>query len=141
MSTADQIHGHQERCRAHLLSLRMLAWGEEDPALAAAQADTVTGAIIAEVDAAIRTALAADVGSRRRPAAGTFLRVRLDRLVAAAQELVTAARDEDYAGLRRHLRRFEALTSASWTVQEAVFGPVPPPRGPSTLEGTRRRWR
>jgi hypothetical protein len=141
MSTADQIHDHQERCRAHLLSLRMLAWGEEDPALAAAQADKATGAIIAEVDAAIRTALADDFGSRRRPAAGTFLRVRLDRLVAAAQELVTAARDEDYAGLRRHLRRFEALTSASWTVQEAVFGPVPPPRGPSTLEGSRRRWR
>jgi hypothetical protein len=141
MSTADQIHDHQERCRAHLLSLRMLTWGEEDPALAAAQADKATGAIIAEVDAAIRTALAADVSSRRRPAAGTFLRVRLDRLVAAAQELVTAARDEDYAGLRRHLRRFEALTSASWTVQQAVLDPVPRPRGPSTLEGSNRRRR
>jgi hypothetical protein len=139
MSTADQIQDHQERCRAHLLSLRMLAWGEEDPALAAAQADKATGAIIAEVEAAIQAALAADVGSRRRPAAGTFLRVRLDRLAAAAQELVTAARDEDYPGLRRHLRRFEALTSASWTVQHAVFGPVPPPRGSTTLEGPRRR--
>lgn len=118
----------------HLLSLRMLTWGEEDPALAAAQADKATGAIIAEVDAAIQAALAADVGSRRRPAARTFLRVRLDRLAAAAQELVTAARDEDYAGLRRHLRRFEALTSASWTVQQAVLDPVPRPRGPCSLE-------
>jgi hypothetical protein len=95
----------------------------------------------AEVDAAIRTAQANDFGSRRRPAAGTLLRVRLDRLVAAAQELVTAARDEDYAGLRRHLRRFEALTSASWTVQQAVFGPVPRPRNSFTLEGSGRRSR
>lgn len=137
MSTADQIQHHQDRCRAHLLSLRTLGWGAEDPALAAAQADKATGAIIAEVDAAIQAALAADVSSRRC-AARTFLRVRLDRLTAAAQELVAAARDEDTPGLRRHLRRFEALTSASWTVQQAVFGPVPQPRRSATLEGSRR---
>jgi len=128
MSTVDQIDDHQERCRPHLLTLRMLAWGEDEPALAAAQADQATSAIIAEVEAAIQTALADD-NAHRHPAARMFLRPRLDRLAAAAQELVTAARNEDSAALRRHLRRFEALTSASWTVQHAVFDPVPPTRG------------
>jgi len=125
MSTGDQIQDHQERCQPHLLRLRMLAWGGEDPALAAAQADQATSAIIAEVEAAIQAALADEPAARRRPAARTFLRVRLDRLAAAAEDVVTAARDEDTSGLRRHLRRFEALTSASWTVQHAVFDPPP----------------
>jgi hypothetical protein len=129
MSTGDQIQDHQERCQPHLLRLRMLAWVAEEPTLAAAQADQATSAIIAEVEAAVQAALAADGGARRRPAARTFLRVRLDRLAAAAEEVVTAARDEDIAGLRRHLRRFEALTSASWTVQHAVFDPAPRSRG------------
>ncbi len=140
MPTPDQIQDHQERCQAHLGTLRMLARGGEDPALAAAQVDKATGAIIAEVEAAIQAALAADVSSRHA-AARTFLRVRLDRLTAAAHELVAAARDEDIAGFRRHLRRFEALTSASWTVQRAVFDSVPQPRGPSTLERSRKHWR
>ncbi len=131
MSTADQIRDHQESCQPHLLRLRMLAWGEEDLALTAAQADQATGAIIAEIEAAIQAALAADVGVHRSPAAGTLLQARLDRLARAAQELVTAARDEDVAGLRRHLRRFEALTSASWTVQQAVFNPAPAALGSS----------
>ena len=130
MSTADEIQDHQERCRPHLLRLRVLAWGEGEPALAAAQADQATGAIIAEVEAAIQAALAADDSGHRHPAAGTFLRPRLDRLAAAAQELVAAARNGDTAGLRRHLRRFEALTSASWTVQHAVFDPAPPSAAP-----------
>jgi D-serine deaminase-like pyridoxal phosphate-dependent protein len=124
MATADQIRDHQESCRPHLLRLRMLAWGEEEPAVTAAQADQATSAIIAEVEAAVEAALAADVGGHRSPAARTFLQARLDRLTRAARELVTAARNEDTAELRRHLRRFEALTSASWTVQQAVFDPA-----------------
>jgi nucleotide-binding universal stress UspA family protein len=39
---------------------------------------------------------------------GTFLRVRLDRLAAAAEDAIAAARAGDSADLRRHLRRFDA---------------------------------
>jgi hypothetical protein len=133
MSTADQIRAHQERCQPHLLRLRMLARGDDEPALAAAQAAEATGAIIAEVEAAIQAALAANRGTRRHPADRAFLRVRLNRLAAAAEQVVAAAQDEDTAGFRRHLRRFEALTSASWTVQHAVCDPVPPIRHWSAL--------
>jgi hypothetical protein len=90
-----------------------------------------TGAIIAEAEAASRAALAADGDSRRQPGAGTFLRVRLNRLAGAAEEAIAAARDGDAAGLRRHLRRFEAVTSAIWTVQHAVCGPAASARQPA----------
>ena len=119
----------------HLLRLRMLAWGEDELATAAAQAGQATSAIIAEVEAAIQAALAAGDSIHGHPAARTFLRARLNRLAAAAGEVVTAARDGDTAGFRRHLLRFEALTSASWTVQHAVCDPGPPARGWLTLEG------
>ena len=106
----------------------MLARGESEPALAAAQAARATGAIIAEVEAAIRATLDADRGTHRQPADRAFPRVRLNRLAAAAERVVAAAREEDAAGLRRHLRRFEALMSASWTVEHAEGDPVPPIR-------------
>jgi hypothetical protein len=128
MSAADQIQDHQERCQPHLLRLRMLALGEDEPARAAAEARQATGAILAEVEAAIQAALPASGRAHRHPADRTFLRARLNRLAAAAEQVVTAAQDEDTAGLRRHLRRFEALTSASWVVQHAVCDPVPPTR-------------
>jgi hypothetical protein len=51
-----------------------------------------------------------------------FLRVRLDRLAVAADAAMTAAREGDSGEMRRHLRRFDALTSAIWTVQVAVYG-------------------
>ena len=125
MPSVGQIHDHQEHCRPHLLTLRMLARGESEPALAAAQAARATGAIIAEVEAAIQAALAANRGTYRRPADRAFLGARLNRLAAAAEGVVAAARDEDTAGLRRHLRRFEALTSASWTMERAAGDQVP----------------
>jgi hypothetical protein len=81
-----------------------------------------TSAIVAEARAASRAALA-DVHSGY-PGAGTFLRVRLDRLARVAEQAVTAAREGDTAGLRRHLHRFEAVTSAIWTAQDAVCGPA-----------------
>jgi hypothetical protein len=46
-----------------------------------------------------------------------MLDARLGRLAAAADEAVAAAQDADVATLRRHLRKFEVLTSALWTVQ------------------------
>jgi hypothetical protein len=118
------MHDHEERCRPYLLMLRMLARGEGEPALAAAQAAQATGAIIAEVEAA-QAAQAADRGTHRHPAP----RVRLNRLTAAAERVVAAAQEEDTAGLRRHLRRFEALTSASWTMEQAEGDQSPPGRG------------
>jgi hypothetical protein len=125
MASAGQMHDHQERCRPYLLTLRMLARGQDDPALAAAQAAKATGAVIAEVEAATQAALADGRGARRHPADRAFPRVRLNRLAAAAEQVVAAARDEDTAGLRRHLRRFEALTSASWTVEQIPPAPRP----------------
>jgi hypothetical protein len=104
------------------------------PAVSAAAADAARGeaaaptaaeaasAIVAEARAAIRAVLA-DVHSGY-PGARTFLRVRLDRLARAAEEAVAAAREGDTAGLRRHLHRFEAVTSAIWTAQDAVCGPA-----------------
>jgi hypothetical protein len=45
-----------------------------------------------------------------------LLRVRLDWLAAAADDAVAAAREGNSAQMGRHLRRFDALTSAIWTV-------------------------
>ncbi len=81
-----------------------------------------TGAILAEAEAAGSDArVAAGAG----PGAGTFMSVRLSRLATAANDAIAAAGDGDSAQLRRHLRRFEVLTSAIWTVQQAVSGPDP----------------
>ena len=126
MTAADEIREHQERCQPHLLTLRMLARGEEGLAMVVAEIGHATGAIIAEVQAASRVVLGGDGASYRDPGAGTFLRVRLNRLTASADEAIATARDGDSAILRRHLRRFEALTSAIWTVQVAVCAPAPP---------------
>ena len=81
-----------------------------------------TDAVVVEASAASRAALAD--GDSGHPGAATFLRVRLNRLARAAEEAIAAAGDGDTAGLRRHLHRFEALTSAIWTAQHAVCGPA-----------------
>jgi hypothetical protein len=129
MTADDEIHDHQVRCQPYLLQLHMLARVEAGLAPAAAEVGATTAAIIAEVGAASRAALAAGHG-RRHPGAGPFLQVRLNRLTAAADEAIAAARAGDSATLRRVLRRFDALTSAIWTVQDAVCGPAAPPRVP-----------
>jgi len=49
---------------------------------------------------------------------GIFLSVRLSRLAAAAGDAVAAAGAGDFTQLRRHLHRFEVLTSAIWAVQD-----------------------
>ena len=118
MTVADRTEGHQARCLPHLLMLRMLASNDAEapsPWLAMAKVAQATDAILAEVEAA---------GSEARtvggdgPGLGIFLSVRLSRLAVAAGEAVAAAGAGDFAQLRRHLRRFEALTSAIWTVQD-----------------------
>jgi hypothetical protein len=118
MTFADWKEGHQARCRPHLLTLRMLASDDAEvpsPWLATAKVAQATNAILAEVEAAGREVWAATGGS---PGPGIFLSVRLSRLAAAAAVAVAAAGAGDFTQLRRHLRRFEALTSAIWAVQD-----------------------
>ncbi len=130
MTVADEIQDHQARCLSHLISLRMLARGEAGvplPRWAAAEVTQAAGAILAEAEAAGRAALTAARSGRHNPGDGTFLRVRLDRLAAAADDAVAAARAGNSAEMGRHLRRFDALASAIWTVQQAVYDPAPIP--------------
>jgi len=129
MTVADEIQDHQARCLAHLISLRMLARGEAGiplPRWAAAEVAQATGAILAEAEAAGRAALTAVKDSRHDPRDETFLRVRLDRLAAAADEAAAAARAGNAAEMSRQLHRFDALTSAIWMVQQAVYDPARP---------------
>jgi hypothetical protein len=128
---ADQIRDHQSRCHPHLLRLQLMARGEAGatvPRQIAAEVRDATDAILAEAEAAVRTALAATADRRREPATETFLRARLARLAGAADEAVNAARAGHAPGLRSCLRRFDELTSAIWAVQHAVYGQVPLPR-------------
>jgi len=140
VSLTDEIHHHRARCQPHLLRLRMLvrseAWTSE-PLQMVTEIAEATGAILAETEAADCAARAAAGVRRGSPVAGVFLRARLSRLAAAAEDAVATARAEDFTRMRHHLRRFEALTSATWTVQDAVYGPhparrpVPRPAGPA----------
>ena len=118
MTVADRTEGHQARCLPHLLTLRLLTRdGAEAPSpwLAMAEVAHATDAILAEAEAAGREVRAA-TGSG--PGPGIFLSVRLSRLAAAAGDAVAAAGAGDFTQLRRHLRRFEALTFAIWAVQD-----------------------
>jgi hypothetical protein len=118
MTVADRTEGHQARCLPHLLILRMLASDDAEvpsPWLAMAKVAEATDAILAEAETAGREVRA--VGGDG-PGPGIFLAVRLSRLAVAAGEAVAAAGAGDFTQLRRHLRRFEALTSAIWTVQD-----------------------
>jgi hypothetical protein len=124
MTAADEIRDHQARCQPHMFRLLMLARGEAGLGLAAVEVGEATGAVIAEAEASSRAALAAGADGSH-PGAGTFLRVRLDRLTVAADEAIAAARHGNPADLRLHLLRFEALTSAIWTVQDSLYGQLP----------------
>lgn len=114
----DQIEGHKARCLSHLLTLRLLAGDDAEarsPWLAMAEVTRATDAVVAEAEAAAREAW---VTTREGPSPGIFLSVRLNRLQAAAADAVAAAATGDFTYLRRHLRRFETLTSAIWAVQD-----------------------
>ncbi len=122
MTTAENIEDHQARCQPYMLRLRMIALDETGIAptwQAVTEVVQATGAILAEAEAAGSCARAA-----AGPGAATFLGVRMSRLAAAANDAIAAAGEGDCSLLRRHLHRFEVLTSAIWTVQQAVSGPV-----------------
>ncbi len=125
MSTADPIQEHQARCLVPLISLRMLAQGEAGaplPRWVVVEVAQATGTVLAEAEAAGRAVLSGAGVSGDHRGDETFLRVRLDRLAAAADDAIAAARAGDSGEMRRHLRRFDALTSAIWTVQDGVYG-------------------
>ena len=125
MSTADPIQEHQARCLAPLISLRMLAQGEAGvplPRWVVVEVAQATNTVLAEIEAAGRAVLTAAGAGSGHPGDGTFLRVRLDRLATAASDAIAAARAGDFGEMRRHLCRFDVLTSAIWTVQDAVYG-------------------
>lgn len=131
MTFADQIRDHQSRCHKHLLRLRLAARGEAGttvPGQIAAEVRDATNAILVEAETAVRAALATAADRGGEPAMETFLRARLARLAGAAGEAVSAARGGYIPGLRSRLRRFDELTSAIWTVHDAVYGQVPLPR-------------
>lgn len=141
MTFADQIRVHQSRCVPHLLKLRFVAGEEADltgPGSIAAEVRDATNAILVEAEAAVRSALAAWSDGRREPAAETLLWARLTRLASAADEAVNAASGGNASGLRIRLHRFDALTSAIWTVQHAMYGHATLPR-PATPAGARDR--
>jgi hypothetical protein len=117
MTVADRTEGHRAHCLPHLLRLRMLARDAQEaalPWLAAGEVTQAVGTILAEVEAEVRAVAGGGPGT------GIFLGVRLSRLAAAADDAIAAASAGDFTQLCRHLRKFEALTSAIWTVQDAV---------------------
>jgi len=121
MTIADKIEDHQARCQPYVLRLRMIARDEAGTTLtwqAVTEVIQATEAILAEAKAS-----GSDARATAGPGAATFLNVRLSRLAVAANDAIAAAGEGDSGLLRRHLHRFEVLTSAIWTVQQAVSDP------------------
>jgi len=125
MYVAAEVQVHQARCVAPLISLRMLAHGDSGtppPWCVLAMVCQATRTVLAEAEAAGQVALAAAGAGNGHPGGRTFLRVRLNRLEAAAGDAIAAARAGEPAEMSRHLLRFDALTAAIWAVQDTVYG-------------------
>ncbi len=121
MTIADTIEAHQARCQPHLLTLRMIAHDEADPTFtrrAVIEIVQATRAVLAEAETAAR-AVSVSAGD---PGAAVLVQVRLNRLAASAEDVISAAGSGDCAQMRCHLHRFDVLTAAIWTVQQAVCG-------------------
>lgn len=122
MLFADKVYDRRSWCQRQMLRLRLIALGQDGLTLsrrASTEVRDTTNAVIAEVEAMSRAVLEA---GRQDPGAETFLWVRVNRLAAAGDQAVNAARSGDIAALRAHLLHFDTLTSAIWTVQLAVYG-------------------
>jgi hypothetical protein len=145
MAAPRDIRDHHVRCEPHLARLQMMARYEAHEPVPPGLPDEVvaaTTAVLAEAQAA-RVVMVAALPSGQRRAVTAFLDARLGRLAAAADQMAAAAEDRDVPTLRRHLRKFEVLTSALWTVQLELSGRTVPPPAPSstarvlTVPGTR----
>jgi hypothetical protein len=126
MTFSDQMESYQSRCRQQLTRLQILARSQDDADLSrnvAAEIRDATNAVIREAEAMSHAALR--LGGCAEPQAETFLWVRITRLATAADHAVAAARSMDVPRLRAHLRHFDALTSAIWVVEYAVYGQRP----------------
>jgi hypothetical protein len=126
------IRDHHVRCEPHLGRLQIMTRYEASEPLPPGLPDEVAesaSAVLAEAQAAGRVMVAALASGQRR-AVTAFLDVRLGRLATAAGEMAAAAEDGDVAALRRHLRKFEVLTSALWTVQLELSAQAEPPPSP-----------
>ena len=141
MTAAHRARECYTRCVPRLARLRLLAGdsaGAPLPPGAAGEAGQAARAIVAETGAAGQAAVAA-VAESRRSSAAVFLAARQARLAAAADEVVAAAEHSSAAMLSRPLRRFEALTTALWTVQSELRPASPPPAGPPGGTASRMR--
>jgi hypothetical protein len=132
MIGTGELRDHQARCMPHMAMLHLLAGdvaGEQVPPDAAEQIARATSAILAEARAAARAALAALADRNSRSASVSLLAARQARLEHAAEDAVASAREAAQSGnlaaLRQRLQRFEALTSAMWTVQLSVWEQAP----------------
>jgi hypothetical protein len=131
MALADDVRKHHSHCVPDLLRLRLLArddMGAPLPPGVAHQVDDATSLILAEAEAAERAAVSTVAGSGRGSTVARFLAARLARLTAAAADAVAAAQDGNARAMRLHLRRFDSLASATWTVQLAMCAPPKQPR-------------
>jgi hypothetical protein len=125
VTVADHMPDQRSSCQWRLLRLRTLVLSEDGlvlPRSIIAEVRDTTNAVITKVEAATRAVL--ETGSRE-PGTETFLWVRVTRLKMAADQAIDAARDGNVPELLAHLRHFDTLTTAIWTVQQAVYGQEP----------------
>jgi hypothetical protein len=124
MTFVNRMDARQLQCQRQLLRLRILALSQDAATLAqqAAGIRDTTNAVISQVEAMSRAAL---VAGAHKPGAETFLWVRVTRLAMAADDAVNAARSGDLAALNAHLRHFDTLLTAIWTVQDTMHGQEP----------------
>jgi hypothetical protein len=130
MGRTEQIQWHYARCAAHLVRLRMLARDLPGaPVVSSVIQETTlaTSAILAEAEAGFCAALTPAADGLHSSGNASLLATRLARLETAAENAVAAARQGDTAALRQHLRRFDALTTAIWTVWVSALTPARSP--------------
>ena len=135
MTAARRTRECYVRCLPRLARLRLLAGtgaGSPLPPGAAGEVGQAARAIVAETGAAGQAAVAA-VAENRRGSAAAFLAARQARLAAAADDVAAAAEDGSAAALSRPLHRFEALTTALWTVQSDLRTASPPVGAPGRI--------
>lgn len=122
MTTTDNdLSEIRARCGPHLARLAALADSPPGTPLssrAATEVAAAAGAVLAQAEQAVFGAVDGQT------AAGEFLAARLARLKVSAGNAVMAAHGGNVATLRACLHHFGALTSALWTVHEAVTVPV-----------------
>jgi hypothetical protein len=122
MTRTESAQHRGSRCQQELSRLRMLVLRGDSllsSGYQAAEIRQATNAVIAEAEAASNTALG--IGGHQF-GAEAFLWVRVARLATAADRAVDAAHTGDLPAARAHLRHFDTLISAFWTVRNAMHG-------------------